>query len=293
MPRSSRLRDEEEPDAAPILGAVPESSGSLLRSLPAELLVALRRPLLWVALGSFFVNISYTQPPWFSLFLIVCNVTPAEPYLVVCVSFLFAYLLLPFFVVLVICNGTSFLVACGSTGEYVRHGFAPECSPQCGFGCYLAGLESLAFAALLSCVTWRLENRVRPHLGCCPSFLRSPLAPITPRQLLDAFWRHCRYAALGKALTWFAVFPLAMLIEPTYRQIYAEAGWYHLLFDADVTNSDPWTIGLTPFDVLTFLALGLVGPIALIQPLTTVPSADNDHASKVLPSVTMVELSHA
>ena len=86
-----------------------------------------------------------------------------------------------------------------------------------------------------------------------------------------------------------------MLIEPTYRRIYAEAGWYDLMFDADVTNSDPWTIGLTPFDVLTFLALGLIGPIALLQPLTTAPGAtdDHDHASKGMPSVTMLELSHA
>ena len=111
-------------------------------------------------------------------------------------------------------------------------GLPPECTPSCGFGCYLAGLESLVFAALLTYVTWRLETRVRPHIGCCPSFLRSQLAPLTPRQLLDVFWRHCRYAALGKALTWFAVFPIAMLIEPTYRRIYAEAGWYDLMFDA-------------------------------------------------------------
>ena len=96
-------------------------------------------------------------------------------------------------------------------------------------------------------------------------------APLSSRLLLESFWRQCRIAALSKALTWFCLFPLAIAIEPTYRAIYAEQGMmqggHPVMFDADITNSDPWTIGLTPFDVLTFLALGLVGPVAITQPL--------------------------
>ena len=259
---------EEESDVGPLFGS---SDGGVVRGISAEASRVLRKPLFWVGLGLFVINIKMVKPPWFPLFLLVNSVSAAERTIVTLVCILFAYLLLPFFAVICVLNGAEFVRACGSTTAYVAHGFAPECTPACGLGCYLAGFESFCFASLLVWSTRRLELSVRPHVGCCPAACQLRAAPLSSRLLLERFWRQCRIAALSKALTWFCLFPLAIAIEPTYRAIYAEQGMmqggHPVMFDADITNSDPWTIGLTPFDVLTFLGLGLVGPVAITQPL--------------------------
>ena len=120
---------EEESDVGPLFGS---SDGGVVRGISAEASRVLRKPLFWVGLGLFVINIKMVKPPWFPLFLLVNSVSAAERTIVTLVCILFAYLLLPFFAVICVLNGAEFVRACGSTTAYVAHGFAPECTPACG-----------------------------------------------------------------------------------------------------------------------------------------------------------------